>query len=111
MKKIFLLLVVMMLSNFKSFSQNDMIIADDSLVCFPMRYLTFIKADLLKGDETEKKSQSRDIREKIIKINLQRMGKSMTKEKEIRDREKKEKARRKREKKGREKRAVMRPSG
>jgi len=39
------------------------------------------------------------------------MGKSMTKEKEIRDREKKEKARRKREKKGREKRAVMRPSG
>ena len=45
----------MMLSNFKSFSQNDMIIADDSLVCFPMRYLTFIKADLIKGDETEKK--------------------------------------------------------
>jgi hypothetical protein len=46
--------MVMMLSNFKSFSQNDMIIADDSLVCFPMRYLTFIKADLIKGDETEK---------------------------------------------------------
>ena len=45
----------MMLSNLKSFSQNDMIIADDSLVCFPMRYLTFIKADLLKGDESEKK--------------------------------------------------------
>ena len=44
-----------MLSNFKSFSQTDMIIADDSLVCFPMRYLTFIKADLLKGDENEKK--------------------------------------------------------
>jgi hypothetical protein len=32
-----------------------MIIADDSLVCFPMRYLTFIKADLIEGDETEKK--------------------------------------------------------
>ena len=45
----------MMLSNLKSFSQSDMIIADDSLVCFPMRYLTFIKADLLKGDENEKK--------------------------------------------------------
>ena len=45
----------MMLSNLKSFSQNDMIIADDSLVCFPMRYLTFIKADLIKGDESEKK--------------------------------------------------------
>jgi len=45
----------MTLSNFKGFSQNDMIIADDSLVCFPMRYLSFIKADLLKGDESEKK--------------------------------------------------------
>jgi len=44
-----------MLSNLKSFSQTDMIIADDSLVCFPMRYLTFIKADLLKGDQNEKK--------------------------------------------------------
>ncbi|MEY4573103.1 MAG: hypothetical protein RLZ10_2378, partial [Bacteroidota bacterium] len=32
-----------------------MIIADDSLVCFPMRYLTFIKADLEKGDENQKK--------------------------------------------------------
>jgi len=55
MKKIFLLLVVVMLSNSKSFSQNDMIIADDSLVCFPMRYLTFIKQDLIKGDQNEKK--------------------------------------------------------
>lgn len=45
----------MMLSNLKSFSQNDMIIADDSLVCFPMRYLTFIREDLLKGDQNEKK--------------------------------------------------------
>jgi hypothetical protein len=44
-----------MLSNSKSFSQNDMIIADDSLVCFPMRYLTFIKQDLIKGDQNEKK--------------------------------------------------------
>jgi hypothetical protein len=32
-----------------------MIIADDSLVCFPMRYLTFIKQDLIKGDQNEKK--------------------------------------------------------
>lgn len=44
-----------MLSNSKSFSQNDMIIADDSLVCFPMRYLSFIKQDLIRGDENEKK--------------------------------------------------------
>ena len=44
-----------MLSNSKSFSQNDMIIADDSLVCFPMRYLSFIKEDLIRGDENEKK--------------------------------------------------------
>jgi len=44
-----------MLSNSKSFSQTDMIIADDSLVCFPMRYLTFIKQDLIKGDQNEKK--------------------------------------------------------
>lgn len=55
MKKIFLLLVVVMLSNSKSFSQNDMIIADDSLVCFPMRYLSFIKQDLIRGDLNEKK--------------------------------------------------------
>ena len=34
-----------------------MIIADDSLVCFPMRYLTFIKEDLMKGDASEKKVQ------------------------------------------------------
>lgn len=32
-----------------------MIIADDSLVCFPMRYLTFIKQDLIRGDLNEKK--------------------------------------------------------
>lgn len=32
-----------------------MIIADDSLVCFPMRYLSFIREDLEKGDENEKK--------------------------------------------------------
>jgi len=44
-----------MLSNSKSFSQTDMIIADDSLVCFPMRYLSFIKQDLIRGDENEKK--------------------------------------------------------
>lgn len=46
-----------MLSNLKSFSQTDMIIADDSLVCFPMRYLTFIKEDLVRGDASEKKVQ------------------------------------------------------
>lgn len=44
-----------MLSNSKSFSQSDMIIADDSLVCFPMRYLSFIKQDLIRGDLNEKK--------------------------------------------------------
>jgi hypothetical protein len=42
-----------------------------------------------------------------MKRNLKRIGKSMTKEKERRDREKKEKAKRKREKKGREKRKIF----
>jgi len=42
-----------------------------------------------------------------MKRNLNRIGKSMTKEKEKRDREKKEKARTKREKKGREKKRIF----
>ena len=42
-----------------------------------------------------------------MKRNLKRIGKSMTKEKEKRDREKKEKARTKREKKGREKKKIF----
>lgn len=49
--------MVVTLFSSKSFSQTDMIIADDSLVCFPMRYLSFIKEDLMKGDANKKKVQ------------------------------------------------------
>ena len=76
MKKAFLLLVVLLLSNLKSFSQTG-IVTDDSLVCFPIKYLSFIREDLTKGDqakkelvELQKSYTTKESENKTLKTNL-----------------------------------------
>lgn len=50
---------MIVLCSSKSFSQTatatNSLVVDDSLVCFPQRYLTFIMEDLKKGDENQRK--------------------------------------------------------